>query len=177
VQCPRTTDYPLILYGFLQGAVVLTYLIDANNVIHRHPMLREQAKKDIEGAGERFIALMSGFAVRGGKKIVVVFDGTRHERKSVSLSLNIVIPASGENADQTIKTFINKSKNPRNLVIVSSDMEVARYGKLHACRIMSAAEFITLVSKKSDPEDEKPSTTSVKERDDWLKLFGGKAAE
>jgi predicted RNA-binding protein with PIN domain len=154
---------------------VLTYLIDANNVIHRHPILREQAKKDIDGAGERFIALITGFAGRGRKKIVVVFDGTRQGRKSVSLSLNIVIPASGENADQTIKTFINRSKNPRNLVIISSDMEVARYGKLHACRIMSAAEFITLLSKtKNEADDEKPSTTSVKEREDWLKLFGEK---
>jgi predicted RNA-binding protein with PIN domain len=154
---------------------VLTYLIDANNVIHRHPMLREQAKKDIEGAGERLIVLMTGFAEQGRKKIVVVFDGTRHGGKSISPSLHSVVPASGENADQTIKTLINTSKNPRNLVIVSSDMEVARYGKLHACRIMSAAEFISLLSKtKNNLDDEKPSSLSVKEREDWLKLFGEK---
>jgi predicted RNA-binding protein with PIN domain len=138
-------------------------------------MLREQAKKDIEGAGERFIALLTRFAEQRREKIVVVFDGTRHSGKSISPSLHSVVPVSGENADQTIKTFINKSKNPRNLVIVSSDMEVARYGKLNACRIMSAAEFITLLSKtKNNRDDEKPSSLSVKEREDWLKLFGEK---
>ncbi len=138
-------------------------------------MLREQAKKDIEGAGERLIALMTGFAEQGRKKIVVVFDGTRHGGKSVSPLLQIVIPESGDNADRTIKNLINRSNNPKNLIIVSSDMEVARYGKLLACRVMSAGEFITLISgTKNRHGDEKPSSMSGNEKEDWLRLFGEK---
>jgi predicted RNA-binding protein with PIN domain len=151
---------------------VLTYIVDANNVVHRHPMLREQAKKNIGGACEQLVALLTGFTERGRKNITVVFDGTRETRINRTHSLTIMIPAAGENADQTIKTLINKSNNPKNLVIVSSDLEVARYGKLHACRIMSAAEFITTISKtKNDPDAEKPSSSSVKEKEELLRLF------
>ena len=157
------------------GAYVLTYIIDANNVIHRHPELREHARKDIEGAGERFIALVSGFSGKGRKKVVLVFDGTRGRRVSGTQPVQVIVPESGENADLTIKKLVDKSKNPRNIVVVSSDAEVTRYGKLNGCRIMSAEEFITMISRRENsPGDEKPSSVSGTEKENWLRLFGEK---
>ncbi len=153
---------------------MLTYIIDAYNVIHRHPSLRERAKKDIDGAREKLIAFISGFAGQGSKKVILVFDGTGRGEKSTSAAVQIIFPDPGNNADHKIKELINGVKNPKNLVIVSSDTEVAHYGKLHACRIMSANEFISMLSNEKNRQgDEKPSSISVKEKEEWLKLFGG----
>lgn len=151
---------------------MLTYLVDANNVIHRHPALREQAKKDIKGAGERLVALVTRIAGRG-KKIVLVFDGTVDRRLNISPSLQLVVSESGADADLTIKRLIDESKNPRNLVIVSNDMEVAGYGRLHACHIMPADEFIISIARTEHISGgEKPSSMSGVEKEEWLKLFG-----
>jgi predicted RNA-binding protein with PIN domain len=152
---------------------VLTYIIDAYNVIHRDPLFRVRAKKDIAGAREHLIALTSGFAIRGKKKVIIVFDGTGRDEEGNPSGVQIIYSEPGKNADIRIKELIAKSKNPRNLVIISSDSEVARYGKLYACRIMLADKFMGELSRGKDrPVDEKPSSMSKQEQEEWLRLFG-----
>lgn len=154
---------------------MLTYIIDAYNVIHRHSSLRERAKKDINGARQQLIVLVSGFAGQGKKGVILVFDGSSGEEKGESPTVRLIFSDPGSNADRKIKEIIDNTHNPRNLVIVSSDGEVARYGKLHACHTMTADEFISILSgMRGRHGEEKPSSISSKEKEEWLKLFRGR---
>ncbi len=151
---------------------MLTYLIDAYNVIHRHPGLRGKLKKDFTGARETFLLKLAGFALRGNNEVVAVFDGTPAEAFPASGKLKIVYADPGKTADQKIKQLIDISRNPRNIVVVSSDGEVVRYGHLNSCRVLTAQEFVRLLEhEEKQGGDEKPVGETEREREEWLRLF------
>ncbi len=154
---------------------MLTYVIDAYNVLHRITSLRGKLKKDFSGARDVFLLKLSAFVLRGSRKVVVVFDGSGANAEAGAGNLRIVYADPGKSADLKIKQIIDQGRNPRNLVVVSSDAEVARYGRLNACRLLSAEEFIGLLDRdRNRGGSEKPSNISESEKEELLRLFQSK---
>ncbi len=154
---------------------MLTYVIDAYNVLHRFPALRGKLRKDFIGAREVFLSTIAGFALRGKHQVVLVFDGRDDGSAGGSGTLKVVFADPGKTADQKIKHLIDRARNPKNVVVVSSDGEVARYGRLNACRVLSAEGFIGLLDREGNRGgSEKPSHISESEKEELLRLFNTK---
>jgi predicted RNA-binding protein with PIN domain len=160
-----------------------TYIIDALNLIHKEPSLRNLLRGDMNNALNGLIQKVSLFASRyKSYKFKIVIDGSNYELTNPYMNIK-VITSGKRKADPLIKELIDKAKNKRSLTIVSSDTEVYNYGKVNACTVKTSEEFLSImeppkpnISNKDIPKGsrEKPSKPSRKEVDEFLKLFGEK---
>ena len=163
-----------------------TYIIDALNVIHKEPSLRNLLSGNMNNALNGLIQKISLFASRyKSYKFKLIADGSNYELTNPYINIK-VITSGNIKADTVIKEKIDKSKNKKNITVVSSDTEVYNYGKINSCTVRTSEEFLNLLnpsSKKTTgsatPKDkrtakEKPSKPSRREVEEFLKLFGEK---
>lgn len=163
-----------------------TYIIDALNVIHKEPSLRNLLGGNMNNALNGLIQKISIFASRyKSYKFKLVIDGSNYDLTNPYMNIN-VITSGNQKADNVIKKRIDKTKNKKNITVVSSDIEVYNYGKVNACTVRTSEEFINLLNpapkkrkgselpKNKKTDKEKPSKPSKQEVEEFLKLFGEK---
>lgn len=146
-----------------------TILIDGNNLMHK-----------IYGSPDNHNALIS--SVRnflGAKyKVIFFFDGNNKiEDKDVFFS-------GKKEADELIRNYIEKNKNPEHLIVISSDIAIASFAKTFGCEYKSAENFKSELNSSHITkgkninqnyiynDSEKPSGISKKDLETFRKLFG-----
>lgn len=155
------------------------YIVDGYNLIHRIDALRSQMGKSLEAAREMLIRKLLQFQLQHRSVVTVVFDSSEGGAlPGVHRSgINIIYTKPPQNADQTIKSIVDKNKNRHELVVVSSDQEVMYYAKASGCRFLSVESFYQSLSVKSEtaangaPEEKSNPQMSKKEIAAWLDLF------
>ena len=158
------------------------YIIDAHNVIHASDVLKAHIVSSYDIARNSLLQMIDSYSkVFPSYKFTAIFDGIIGY---ISISSpKIKIMSSGEReADELIKTKISKLKSTKNVIVVSSDLEVVGYARVNACEVISAKAFISLLnnptqkkastSKSKSSKSEKPNTPSKKEVEEFKKLFG-----
>jgi len=150
------------------------YILDGHNILHkdsgdqpRNTAGRAQACNGLIMRCQRFIA---GTA----NKCTVVFDG--HPPGEIATDIkNVHVTFSYDReADTIIKSFIERSKNPRNLIVVSDDTEIKNFARVHSCTILSVAAFLKKINESGNTgESEKPSVDDLSIQE-WLKIFNKK---
>ncbi|MBK7865781.1 MAG: NYN domain-containing protein [Ignavibacteriales bacterium] len=65
-----------------------------------------------------------------------------------------IVYSDARPADLVIKDEIDRSKNPRNIIVVSSDHEVINYGKKSSCETMTSEDFIARFFSKGNEKEE-----------------------
>lgn len=88
-------------------------------------------------------------------KVTVVFDG-RSDVYSSFLDYSCeVIFTKNESADEKIKDLVSKSKNPKNIVVVSEDKEIKFFIRSLGAHCLSIKEFLftSFKKKKSGLDD------------------------
>lgn len=148
----------------------MPYVIDGNNLIGHSPGLKvrdDRSKKEL-------VRRLSAFHRGRGAQILVVFDGEAGELVPDGLTLGgVKITYSGRysDADSKIKSIVSRSKNPKELIVVSSDNELYNFVRAHGARAMKSHEFNQklneVLSEKAD--ETKPEITNLSE---WYKYFG-----
>jgi predicted RNA-binding protein with PIN domain len=142
---------------------IIKYFIDANNLIGKIPKLRKLKGSD---SRERLIFLLQRFF--SGKKVNVTlfFDG--HQSENIKTNFEIVYSLN-RSADELIKQRIDRSKRNKNLVVVSSDLEIFAYAKECGCKAVKSEEFYKNISStQSDDLTEKPNNFDI---DEFKKIF------
>ncbi len=150
-----------------------TYLIDGNNVIHTEKDWEKIFLEDPERAKNLLVQKVVDYFQDKNNNAIIFFDGFNFIHSHSRRSRNVEIKhAKNKTADETILITIEKSKNTRNLIVVSNDAEVIRKAKLFQCSQKSSEEFIRelIRSNKSSDGSEKPNPTNS-EIEDWLKFF------
>lgn len=114
----------------------------------------------------RFIKQLGLYAKKKGHTIVLVFDGGDAERAVKEYIDGIYVVYSGihENADNYIKQYIKKHK-AYELLLVSSDRDVAGWADRHHIESLDSVEFYRLVChtvQNSKAGQEKPIIQRVK---------------
>lgn len=153
------------------------YLIDGNNLIGKVPNLQSLQKKDKESARERLVFFVERYFHSRKIKVTIYFDGYRN-RGIKTNGINVKYSDS-KTADELIKKDISISKNPRNLVVVSSDNEIAGFARVCASEVMLSEQFYATAEKESGGsnhneiklENEKIDEMSKSNRE-FVKLFG-----
>lgn len=147
------------------------YIIDGHNVLFRENRLNLNFSNDPARAMNRLILRCQRLV--SGKNIScrIIFDGNP-PGDIITTVAGVRITFSYENsADALIKSLIARSANPRNLIVVSDDVEIQKYARVNSCKILSVPNFLSVLSDSSElNETEKPTSddTSIEE---WLRLF------
>ena len=149
-------------------------LIDGHNLIGRLSQLSLQDPDD----EEKLVSLLRSYRARTGKAITVVFDpgGTfALSQKRRRGGIETVFAAHGSNADAVIAKRVNRSRNPRDWLVVTSDRNLADIVARQGARVRSAEDFAKELGALGDTSpDWKDVPPSAEEVETWLSLFEGR---
>ena len=151
-------------------------IIDAYNLLHADPELASLSDRDLEGARRGLIRRLSSYLRVKKVEVTLVFDGRELSPTGgpAPSRLRVIFSTPPESADDMILRMVEGEKNPRALVVVSSDGRVARSAGARGAKVVSAQEFWKIIVKgrgREDKEEEKPETPSPGEVDEWLRIF------
>ncbi len=157
----------------------MPFLIDGHNLIGAMPDLHLEDPDD----EARLVERLQRLAMRTGRRILVVFDrGAPGSISSLSRGgVTVRFAPAGVTADELLIRQILSERNPRGLIIVSSDRSVQEAARRHGASVWSAAEFLAYMRRhlgeappSTGVEEEKPGEVDKAELDYWLRLFQGK---
>ena len=148
-------------------------LIDGHNLIGRVPDLSLADPED----EAKLVQRVRRYCWRHRCRAVVVFDAGLPGGPALNLSggpVQVVFARAGSTADGIIRQRIRRARDPRGLLVVSSDRAVQEAARQRGARVIPserfAAELIPLSPREEMPE--KPD--SVDDVEEWLRLFEGK---
>jgi predicted RNA-binding protein with PIN domain len=142
------------------------YIIDGNN-------LMGQKRTRLE-----LLRLLADYLELKGTPLQVVFDGAPDpgfpEGKTFR-GIKVVYSRRGRNADARIKEMIAQLAKPREYILVSSDINLANYARIHGLRRLTSVEFLrqietALHQKAKQVKSEKPANDHS--LNEWLRYFG-----
>jgi len=153
----------------------LHYILDGYNIIKQMPSLTKIKLRDSRGALTSFIEL---YHPQGSKKnkVTIVFDGSKNVASYKHNYPFDVLFTRDESADDRIRKIIQRSKNPKNVVVVTDDKELRFFVRSLSAQTLSVSDFLSKAkgdTKKT--QDEKRLSFSTKEkitgelRKIWLK--------
>ena len=149
-------------------------LIDGYNLIRQSVHLRHFERQSLEAGRHALIAFLSGYQKRKGHKITVVFDGwvsgPPQEERDVSAGIDLIYSRRGEKADEVIKRMAAHAEE--EILVVSSDREIASYAARKDRAVLSSAEFEAIAENASSPaenlmekdEDDEETDRSMRKR-------------
>lgn len=148
------------------------YLIDGNNLIGKIKPLSRMQKNYKQGAREKLVLMLERYFHTKKALVSVHFDGFRGETISTSL---LKIYYSGERtADDKIKKQIDAHSNPRNILLVTSDNNLAEYGRVCSCTVIKSEDFSKLLTSQPEEDEEAQKTGELNNIEEFKKLFGAK---
>jgi len=147
-------------------------LIDGHNLIAKLPGISLDDPHDEAKLVER----LRRYRAHTGKRITVVFDGGVPAGWSADLSgggITVIFAAPGKPADRIIIERIRRSRNPRNLVVISSDREVMAVAEECGARVVPAESFAATLNTPPPAIEERTDVKlSPVEVEEWLHIFG-----
>ncbi len=116
------------------------YIIDGNNLIGKIKSLNQIQKKNKQQSREKLAFLLgSDISVKKKHRSILHFDG--FENDAIRVSGIKIIYSGSSTADEKIKHEIERSKNPKNNVLVTSDSNLAEFGRVCSCQVIKSEEF------------------------------------
>lgn len=145
------------------------YIIDGNNLIGKIAVLQKLQNKNKQSSREKLAFILeSYFLGKQNIKISLHYDGFPGQSIKVQ---NIRIIYSGKRtADDEIKSQIEREKNSRNLIVVSSDLNLKEFARVCGCAWRSCEDFSRDIMNRS-PDDEEKRKIDEMSNDEFKKLF------
>ncbi|RJP70660.1 MAG: hypothetical protein C4539_05950 [Ignavibacteriales bacterium] len=142
---------------------MLTYLIDGNNLIGKIKQLRELQKKDKQGVREKLALRLDTYFSNKNQKVILFFDGFKAE--AIHAGKIKIVYSENKSADEELKNQIEITKNKRTITLVTSDSNLAQFGKVCGCTVIGSDKFaMELFGKQKDlDEDELAKSISQQE--------------
>jgi hypothetical protein len=155
------------------------FLIDGHNLIGQLPTLSLQDPDD----EEKLVQMLVSHRARTGRRITVVFDpGGAYALAETRRQggIEVVFAPHGSNADAIIAQRVKRSRDPRGLLVVTSDRGLAETVTRLGARVRPAEAFAVELGQTSRTAQEKTQDTLPSEKDSpptseeveaWLALF------
>lgn len=151
-------------------------LIDGYNLLYQFPELRKRIERDLESGREALLNRLVSYAAEKGVEIIVVFDGDDRNVGPLESfpSVRILFSKLPEKADPLIKRLIDQNEKGTDLIVVSSDNEIAGYSRMSGIRVVSSQSFAHEMQSHPLYTTEKKFSQSLTEEEleEWLQLFG-----
>jgi len=146
------------------------YIIDGNNLIGKIKNLKHLHKKDKLRSAEQLAFILGRYFGKKNVKVSLHYDGVQSEVIKVH-GLKIIY--SGKiTADDKIKNEISRSKNAKLITLVTSDNNLAEFGKVCSCQILKSEEFAKQLKSSPETDEESSKIEEMKNSNEFKRLFG-----
>ena len=153
-------------------------VIDGYNVIYADEQLKKLARVDLNRSREELLERLKNYLRDKSLHMTVVFDGRGGLTDADSVlpeKLQVLFSASGHSADEVIIETLRDSLNPREFIVVSSDLaDIGRTASGLGAQVIASREFLQRLEGKHHfypgGREEKPSPNQ-EDTDYWLNLF------
>jgi predicted RNA-binding protein with PIN domain len=149
---------------------LLTYIIDGNNLIGKIPLLMNLQKKDRHASREKLVYMLDRHFIKKKVNVTLHLDG--HPANKINSSKMKIIYSENQTADEKIKKQISQSKSPRNIIVVTSDSNLAQFAKVCSSTVVSSEQFSSEMSKTNSELDEESMIKQIDNVAEFKKLFG-----
>ena len=153
-------------------------IIDGYNYILRGA---QKSTSELDVLRQALIQKLAGHVSSKNIRVTVVFDGqaqTSSPHASDHGKVKVVFSRPPENADAVIKRMIQSHKQPRNILVVTSDQPLARFVRSCGCQLMSTEAWRNRMEQGGEEAwEEKYGPMNTTNMQEWLKLFKGYQAE
>jgi len=149
---------------------LLNYIIDGNNLIGKISSLMNLQKKDKQASREKLVYILDRYFVQKKASVLLHLDGYQAGR--VNSSKMKIIYSENLTADEKIKKQISQSKSTRNIIVITSDSNLAQFAKVCSTTVISSEEFVAEIKKSTQTADEQYRIDSMNNIEEFKKLFG-----
>lgn len=149
---------------------MLTYIIDGNNLIGKIPLLMNLQKKDRHASREKLVYMLDRYFIKKKVNVTLHLDG--HPANKINSSKMKIVYSENQTADEKIKKQISQSKSPRNMMVVTSDSNLAQFAKVCSSTVVSSEQFSSEMSKTNSGLDEESIIRQIDNVEEFKKLFG-----
>ena len=146
------------------------YIIDGNNLIGKLASLKILQKKDKQGSREKLAFMIDNYFSQRNAKVFLHFDG--HPKEPIRINNASIIYSENLSADEKIKNQVGKSKNPRNIIVVTSDNNLTEYARVCSSTVIKCEEFAKDILHQQDSDEEKRRIEEMSNNEEFKKLFG-----
>jgi len=146
-----------------------TYFIDGNNLIGKIKSLRDLQQKDKQSSREKLAHILDRYFITRRNKVVLFFDG--HPNTAINTSKIKIVYSENKTADELIRNEIERNKNPRNLIVITSDHPIMDFSRACHCEVIQSNIFAAEILKSKTLDEEEEIKKSIPD-DDIKKLFG-----
>ena len=146
------------------------YIIDGNNLIGKLPSLKMSQIKDKQGSREKLAFMIDNYFSHKGAKVFLHFDC--HPKESIRINNASIIYSENLSADEKIKNQVGRSKNPRNIIVVTSDNNLTEYARVCSSTVIKCEEFVKDILHQKDSDEEKRRIEEMSNNEEFKKLFG-----
>ena len=148
------------------------YIIDGNNLIGKIKSLNKLHRKNKKQSAEKLAFMIGRNFSKKKVSISLHFDGVQSDIIRVpGLKINYSGTVS---ADEKIKSEIGKSKNPKNIILVTSDNNLAEFGRVCSCQVIKSEVFSKQLISTDSSDEEKNRIEELDNTEEFKKLFGVK---
>ncbi len=146
------------------------YIIDGNNLIGKIPLIKKLQKVNKQASREKLAFSIARYFSTKKNAVTLHFDG--FESVTINVSGIRIIYSGSISADERIKREIEKSKNPRLITLVTSDRNLAEFGRVCSCRVVKSEEFAKQINSGNSVDEEQIKIESINSTEEFKKLFG-----
>ena len=142
-------------------------LIDGYNLIRQSVNLKRFERQSLEVGRNALIAWLADYRRKKDHLITVVFDGWKNgqpqEERDYSSGISIIYSSRGVKADDVLKRIT--ASTDEEILVVSSDREIASYAARRGKATLLSAEFESIVNKQLSPSTDE-QIASLKDEDE-----------
>jgi predicted RNA-binding protein with PIN domain len=147
------------------------YLVDGNNVIGG----RVGWHRDKDGARRRLLDDLARLARVRKLRLSVVFDGAPDPAfpdGSRYRGVGVFYARPGADADARIIEMVEAEKNKNNLLVVTSDGQLASRVRVCGVRVMRSGEFRRMLDETEEEAGSESGAADDRDTNAWLRYFG-----
>ena len=148
------------------------YLIDGNNLLGKIPSLKKLHKADKQVSREKLAFLLGRYFSNKKGFVDLHFDG--YENETIKVSGMKINYSDSLTADERIKKEIERSKNPKNVIVVTSDSNLAEFARVCSCSVIKSEDFAKQIHSVFSPDEEQARIDELNSTEEFKKLFGVK---
>jgi len=145
------------------------YIIDGNNLIGKISKLERTRKTDPQSARDHLTAIIDRYFSTKKVDITLHFDGFKKE--GLKSSTAKIKYSNNRPADLMIKEEIEKSKNRKQICVISSDHEILNFAKVCGCKTIKSEIFVKNLFPKSKEKSEEERAKEI-DNNEIKRAFG-----
>lgn len=146
------------------------YIIDGNNLIGKIKSLNQIQKKNKQQSREKLAFSIARYFSTKKTTVTLHFDG--HLNEAINVHGIKIIYSDSNTADDKIKIEIEGSENPKNIIVVSSDNNIAEFARVCSCQVIKSEEFANQLRSLKYADEEQAKIDAINSNDEFKKIFG-----